>query len=468
MPSPVTAIAAKWTAVPAPDGTVRVLENATVLVQDTRITDVVPAATEVNADRRIEVNEGIVFPGFVNLHNHSINGPIFRGIVDDVAQQASGDSLVYSLLLPLGDHASEVLTDDEIRAIYQLAIVEILRSGTTSVLEMPRAVHKQFFTVAKELGLRAFGAPYIFSTPSRGVDASGKPIYVDGDGDKSLDDALRIADEFDEGPDGLIRVGFGPHATDTCSPELLRRIRQEAQDRDTIVSIHVAQSRTEIDAIRERHGCTPVEYLHRVGLLGPNVVAAHCVFADDGDLDILWDTGTTVANCPLTFARGGLTVSFDRFHRHGIRTGIGTDAYNFDYFSELRAAGFVSKLTSGESGVAGASTLLRAGTMMGADALMQPRLGRIERGCLADLVVVDLSGPHVQPVRDPVKNLVWNATPADVSTVMINGRIVVENGSVRGCDEPKVVRSAASAVAKLWESAERAGILAPRKNGVPA
>jgi 5-methylthioadenosine/S-adenosylhomocysteine deaminase len=461
----VTAVSARWTLVPGASGGFEVVENATVVVQGKRIVDVIRGEVSVGAARHVEVSHGILFPGFVNLHNHSINGPIFRGIVDDVGQEAEADNLVYGLLLPLGDLAGKVLSDEDIRAVYRLAVVEMVRSGTTTVLDMPRAVHRSFFAVAKEMGLRVFGAPYIFSTPTHGVDASGNPIYGEIDEDRSLRDALRIADEYDDGPGGLIRVGLGPHATDTCSPGLLRRIGQEARDRATIVSIHVAQSHIEVNAVKERYGRTPVELLRDTGILGPNVIAAHCVYAESSDLDLLRETGTTVANCPLTFARSGVTVSFDRFHRHGVRTGIGTDAYNFDYFSEMRAAGFISKLTSGDSDAGNASTLLRAATDVGASALMQHELGRIERGCTADLVIVDLSSAPLQPVRDPLKNLVWNATPADVSLVMIDGNIVVQDGRVVGCDESGVVRSATAAVERLWESAERAGVLAARGSG---
>ncbi|HEX4811440.1 MAG TPA: amidohydrolase family protein [Nonomuraea sp.] len=456
MTPPVTALRARWTVVPDAGG-VRAVEGATVLVQGGRILDVVRGPIDVEGPR---FSEGILFPGFVNLHNHSINGPIFRGIVDDAPEEA--DSLVYRVLLPLGDHAGQVLSEEEIRSVYRLALMEVLRSGTTTLLDMPRAVHRSFFDVARELGLRAFGAPYVFSWPTRGVDASGAPAYGEIDEDRSLKAALEIFEEYDEGPGGRIRVGFGPHATDTCSPELLRRIGREARERGSFVSIHVAQSRIEVDTVKRRHGVTPVELLRDTGVVGPGVVAAHCVYAGPGDLDLLRETGTTVAHCPLTFARSGVTVSFDRFHRHGVRTGIGTDAYNFDYFAEMRAAGFIAKLTSGRSHAVDAGTLLRAATEVGAAALPHPGLGRVEAGCAADLVVVDLGRAQLQPVRDPLRNLVWNAAPADVALVMVDGKVVVRDGVVSGCDEAGTVRSAAAAVHKLWESAEREGVLAAR------
>jgi cytosine/adenosine deaminase-related metal-dependent hydrolase len=443
MPDQLTAVVARWTLLPLPSGGLEAAEDVTVLVRGQRIEDVVRGPVAVEADRRIELHRGIVLPGFVNLHNHALNGPVFRGIVDDAGGAA--DTIVYDLLLPLGDLASEVLSGDELRAVYRLAVLELLRSGTTSVLDMPRAQHHGFLDAATELGLRAFAAPYVFSTP---------------DEDASLAAAVAVADRYDGGSDGRIRVGFGPHATDTCSPRLLRRIADLAAERDTFVSIHVAQSRHEVETVRARHGCTPVEYLRDTGLLGPRTVVAHGVYADDGDLDLLRETGTTLAHCPLTFARSGVTVAFERFHRAGVRTGIGTDAYSFDHFAELRAAGLIAKLASGDGGTADAATLLAAATSTGGDAL-GGRFGRIEPGLRADLVGVDLSAPHLQPVRDPLRNLVWNATPADVAVVMVDGRVVVDGDGVAGCDERRVVDEAAAAVERLWHAAEAAGVLPP-------
>ncbi|TDC49993.1 ethylammeline chlorohydrolase [Jiangella ureilytica] len=464
MPDQLTAIAARWTVLPRPAGGVEAVENVTVLVRGRRIEGVVRGPVAVDADRRIVLPRGIVLPGFVNLHNHALNGPVFRGIVDDVGAGTPGgvaaDAIVYGLLLPLGDLASEVLSGDELRAVYRLAVLELLRSGTTSVLDMPRAQHHGFLDAATELGLRAFAAPYVFSAPSRGLDDGGRPRYVGIDEDASLAAAIAVADRYDEGRDGRIRVGFGPHATDTCSPRLLRRIADLASERDTFVTIHVAQSRHEVETVRARHGRTPVEYLRDTGLLGPRTVVAHGVHTEDGDLGLLRESGTTLAHCPLTFARSGVTVAFERFHGAGVRTGIGTDAYSFDHFGELRAAGLIAKLTSGDGGTADAATLLAAATSTGGEAL-GGRFGRIEPGLLADLIAVDLSAPHLQPVRDPLRNLVWNATPADVAVVMVDGRVVVDGGGVAGCDERRVVDEAAAAVERLWHAAEAAGVLPP-------
>lgn len=459
----LTAITARWTMLPSASGPPEAVPGVTVLVRGEVIEDVVRTPVP-SADRHLDLPGGVLLPGFVNLHNHALNGPLFRGVVDDVGAGTPGpvdpDNIVHSLLLPVGDLAAQVLSDEELTAIFRLAVVELLRSGSTSVLDMPRVQHHWFLGAAAELGLRAFVAPYVFSTPSRGVDPQGRPVYVGLDEDASLAAVVEVADRYDGTGDGLLRVGFGPHATDTCSPRLLCRIAAMAVERETFVSIHVAQSRLEVAAVRERHGRSPVEYLHDVGLLGPRTILAHGVYVEDTDLGLIRDSGATVAHCPLTFARSGVSIAFERFHGAGVRTGIGTDAYSFDHFGELRAAGLISKLTSGDGGVADAATLLDAATRVGGDAL-DPRLGRIAPGCLADLVGVDLSAPHVQPVRDPLRNLIWNATPADVDLVMISGRLCLESGVVAGCDEARVVDAAAAAVERLWHAAETAGVLPP-------
>lgn len=466
----LTAITARWTLLPGATE-VEVADDAVVLVRGRTIEAVLRGQPPpAGAARRIDLPTAVLLPGFVNLHNHALNGPIFRGIVDDIPNRSDdspidGDNLVHSLLLPLGDLTSTVLSDEQLRSIFRLAIVELLRSGTTTVLDMPRAQHTGLLEAARELGIRLHAAPYIFSAPSRGVDALGRPRYEDIDENASLAAAIAVAERFDEGLEGRIRVGFGPHATDTCSPRLLRRIAAAARERGAVISIHVAQSRAEVDVVRQRYGCTPVEYLADAGVLGERTVVAHGVYVEDSDLELLRATGATVAHCPLTFARSGVRVSFDRFHRAGVRTGIGTDAYSFDHLAELRAAGFQAKLDAGDGGAATAPTLLAAATSVGG-AVLDPRLGRVESGFLADLVAFDLSAAHLQPVRDPIRNLVWNATPSDLAWSMIDGVVVAEGGGLSGVPEARIVSEAAEAVARLWSAAEERGVLTPRESSV--
>lgn len=450
------AIRTRWTVVPGANS-LEVVQGVTVVVEDNKIVDVTHDDV-TRVDEFIRVDDGILVPGFVNLHNHALNGPVFKGIVDDYDRSGTSGSLIYNLLMPLGDLAATSPSDDDLRAIFRLALLDMVKSGTTTMLDMWRPNHRMFLDVAKEMGVRAYGAPYLMSTPPAGVDASGRPTYTDADETQSLRLFRSLFDEYDEGPDGRIRIVLGPHGTDTCSPELLRSVRRIATELETPITIHAAQSRAETATIQARYGLTPIEYLESTGIVGPDVVASHCVFATDADLRILADSGTSIANCPLTFARGGLTAPFQRFIDQGVRTGIGTDGYGFDFLEELRSAGLVSKLHQEKSNAATAEQLLWAGTESGASALGRDDLGRIEVGAKADLVIVDLGRAGLQPVRNPIKNLVWYGTASDVSMVMVDGRVLLRDRHPVGIDERTVVAAGAEAVHRLWERAEGLGI----------
>ena len=240
------------------------------------------------------------------------------------------------------------------------------------------------------------------------------------------------------------------------------RNRKAADELGCPITIHLSQTRAEMELIQRRHGKTPEEYLEHVGLLGPDLLVAHCVESSDAGLDLLKRTNTTVVSCPLTYARQGQFAPFGRFRRRGLRTVLGTDGYRMDLVGEMRQAGFVSKLHAGDSAGATASELVHAVTVAGAEALGRSDLGRIAPGARADLVVIDMARPHLQPVSDPLRTLVWNASGADVSAVMVDGRLLVENGRYLLGDEGEIVRRGARAAGRLWDMAEAAGITARR------
>lgn len=451
-----TAIRGRWVVLPG-TSTVTLGENLTVVVEGDRIVDITHEQV-TNVDRSFNYEAGIVIPGFINLHNHALNGPTLRGVVDDADRTSTNGSLIYRLLLPLGDLAARILSETQLRAVYTHAMLEILKSGTTSVLDMWRPQHELFFDVASEMGLRAYGAPYIMSTKPGGVDAAGNPVYADGPASEVLEGFRSLHKRYNGSANDRLRVVLGPHGTDTCSPDTLRAVRAEANRTGSLITIHAAQSRAEVELSLERHGMTPIELLRATGVVGPDVIVAHGVFTTDKDLEILRTTGTSIASCPMTFGRGGITAAFERFHSAGIRTGIGTDGYSFDFLGELRAAGLVSKLSAELSHVASSSELITAGTQSGADALQRSDLGRISVGATADLVVISLAAPAIQPVLDPMRSVVWYANPSDVKLTMVDGQVLVEGGRAVNVDEAAVVHESVTAVHHLWRVAREQGI----------
>lgn len=411
-------------------------------------------------DDVVHYENGLVTPGFVNLHSHCLNGALFRGIPDDLSLDPWMPELIYKILMPLGEIASRELTAEDLRAVIALGLVDVLKGGSTTVMDMWHHGQEVFFDVAREIGNRVVGAPYIMSTSKLGLDDDGNPAYeFNGDGLGKLARSVQLFHEYDEGRSGRIQVALGPHATDTCVPDLLREVRRTADELGCIVTTHLAQTPEEVVFLRKRYDKGPVEYAQEAGILGNDVVLAHCVRATDDELRVLAKTGTSVANCVVSFAREGVNVPYARYADAGVRTGIGTDSHGMNFVSELRTAGFFSKLHFTRGDVASAYQLIHAGTVVGADALKRPDLGRLAPGAKADLLVFDLFKAHLQPVWDAVKNVIWKGTSADIALVMVHGKPVVRDGKLLTADEGAIIKAAGKAASKIWEIAADQGIL---------
>ena len=407
----------------------------------------------------IELDQALVMPGLINAHNHTVSSVMFRGLTEDWPSEAFGTDLIYGLLMPLGDLALEVLSAEQLQAVIELALLELLKGGTTTLVESFRPRQAGTFEAARAMGLRFYGAPYLFSTGKLDVGPDGRPAYAERAGERSdLDRAAEYLERYDGLDNGRIKVALAPHGADTCEPDLLREVRRMADEHQTFINIHLAQTQAEVELLRERYSMTPAEYLEHTGMLGPDVIVAHCINVPDEDLEILRRTDTTVANCPMTFARGGVYAPFARFAGNGIRTVVGTDGYYMDLVTELRMAGIISKLYTGRSEAADATTLLRAATVDGARALGRDDIGRIVPGARADLVAVSLAKAHFQPVSDPLKTFLWNARGGDADLLMVDGETLIVDGRFQRRDEAAIVSAGAEAVHALWRAARDAGI----------
>lgn len=454
------AIRAKWALVPDGPAT-QLVADRWVLVEGATIAAVTsdrPGGADIVIDRP----ESLVLPGFMNLHSHGISALLFRGIIEDRPTASWATDTVYGLIMPLQGLAMEVLDAEEMRAVTALGLLGLIKSGATTVMDIFRIDQAVTFDVAEELGLRLYGMPYLFSTEEIGLGEDGKPSYAARQTEESdLARCLRLIDDHDGRADGRIRVGFGPHGVDTCDPGLLGEIAGAARARGSKVTIHASQSESEGGTTQARYGRTPAEQLAHVGLLGRDLLAAHCVYASDSDLALLGRTGTTVVNCPASFARGAVAAVWQRSKDAGVRTALGLDGYSMDYLSEMRAAAIVSKLTTGLSEKTTARDLVSAATVDGAEALSRSDLGRIEPGARADLVVVDMGAAHLRPVSDPLKTLVWHATAGDVAAVVVDGTLVVAEGRHRLVDEAAIIEAGAAAIHKVWAVGEDRGIVRP-------
>ena len=455
-----TAVRARWALIDDGQGA-RIQTDRWIVIKGEAIAAIADARPD-GADVVIDRPDCLVVPGLMNLHNHGISALLFRGIAEDRPTASWASDTVYGLIMPLQGLAMEVLNSDELRAITALGFLGPLKSGATTVMDVFRLDQAVSFEVAAEMGFRLYGAPYIFSTEDLAIGADGLPVYAARAGrDSDLDRCLALHDTYDGGANGRLQVGFGPHGLDTCEPDLLAAIRDAASERGAKVTIHTSQSVPEGDTVRGRYGRSPAEQLDHVGLLGPDLLAAHCVYASADDLGLFARTGTTVVNCPSSFARGAVPAVWQRSKAMGIRTAIGLDGYAMDMVAEMRTAAIVSKLATGLSENAAARDLVGAMTIDSAAALGRPDLGRIAPGARADLVVFDMGGAHLAPVSDPLKTLVWHANAADVAAVIVDGAVIVEGGRHLLVDEAAIIEAGSAAVRKVWAEGLERGFIKP-------
>lgn len=455
-PNTRTAIRARWLLADI-DGSSTVLENRWVVVEGTQIAAIAGSKPD-SCDTVIDRADLLVLPGLVNMHNHCFSELLVRGRTEDMSRAFMDNGLVYGLLMPLGKLAMERLSTSELKAALRLGVLQLILGGATTVMESFRAGLSEIFGVAEEMGIRFWGVPYVFSTPDIDVGADGRPVFGGGDSATDLSTWRGLYQRWSGAAGGRIQVALGPHAPDTCGPDLMRSVRKLADETGCLITTHLSQTQSELEHTQRLYGRSPPEYLEWVGLLGPDLSVAHCIFTSDAELDLLKRTGTTVINCPRSFARAGITASFARFHDRGIPTVVGTDGYNMDLVGELGAAGTIAKLDAAESGVAAAHQLVNAVTVVAAEALGRRDLGRIAPGCRADLTAIDLSKPRFRPQSDPLRSLVWRASAGDLSMSMVDGRILVEGGRYLLADEQTIVEEGAAAIERIWSSPEGAAI----------
>ncbi len=435
------------------DGAQAVLRDHWVLLEGARIATVTPSRPQ--ADQVFDRPGQFVLPGLMNLHNHCFSEAVARSHTEDGNGRRDNLSIVYTVLLPLTKCGIDILSPAERRDIARLGILQLLKGGTTSVMEPFRNGIPEMFDAAAELGIRFWGAPYLFSTATAQAGADGVVRYAGDDGAADLRTWDALHRQWDGAADGRIRLAMSPHATDTCGPDLLRACAARARELGVPITTHLAQSPGEVATIAARHGGrTPAEYLDWLGLLAPDLLAAHCIASTDADLQLMAARGATVLNCPRVFARTGVPAAFGRFSGHGVRTVVGTDGYNMDLLGELNAAAMISKIAAGRPDVATAPELIEAVTATAAAVVGRADLGQIEPGATADLTVVDMTHPQLQPMADPRRGLVALANRADIAQVFVDGRLLVDQGRLATGDEHAICQAGAAAIGRIWDLPE--------------
>lgn len=421
------------------DGTEhRLLEDGLVLVEGNTI-DYVGRETPDGVDEYVDAQGGLVMPGFVNMHCHMGAAPNEKGFLEDKGSSKFYMSGLYEYL-----PVTYVPYEDELHG-YRFSVVDLLKGGTTTVFQIDRW-NEEILEIIAQSGIRVYMG---YGYRSGGwYTRDGKQLDYRWDeeaGMKGLEKAAELFRKHDGSYDGRVNVALCPMQVDTCTPELLRATREVADDLGARVQIHAAQAVTEFQEILRRYGMTPAEFLDSCGISGPDVIYGHymfpshhtwCVYKEGDDLGLISKTGTSVAHCPWVFGRRGIIMeSFDRYLSRGINMTIGTDTFPQDMIAEMKWAAVFSKVAEGNPERGTAAQVFNAATLGGAKALGRDNLGRICPGAKADIVIADCNNMLMRPLRDPIKALIYTGGSRAIKTVMVDGRVLVQDGEVIGVDE---------------------------------
>lgn len=390
------------------------------------------------ADAVVDGRGLMVMPGLVNIHSHPTSEPMNKGLLDEIGSPGLYNSSLYEFM-PIFRSDAEAIPD-----CVRVALSELLLSGVTTLCDLSMA-HPGWLDLLAEAGMRVCVAPMFRS--ARWFTKNGHVVEYEWDakaGEKAMAEAFSLIERAEQHPSGRLFGMACPAQIDTCTPELLRDSRAEARARGIAWQIHAAQSVVEFHEITRRHGLTPIQWLHEMGLLDRQSVIGHGIFLDDHpstpwhtdrDLDILAETETTVAHCPTVFARRGITLrDFGRYRRRGVNLGIGTDTYPHNMLDELRLVAYLARTQAGNPRTMSTTDVFDAATIGGAKALGRDDIGRLAPGARADIVLVDATHPRMQPRHDPVRSLIYAAGDRAVKDVYVDGEKVVGDGEVLTMD----------------------------------
>lgn len=369
-------------------------------------------------DRIIDLPNDVVMPGLINTHTHAAM-TMLRSYADDLPLMPWLQTKVW----PFEDK----LTDEDIYWGTLLALGEMIQSGTTTMLDMYASMN-QVAEAVLEAGTRG--------VLTRGLIGNGP------NGEKALAENIELIKKYHGSGNGRLQVMFGPHAPYTCSGEYLQRVKREADRLGVGIHIHVAETEDEIKTIHEQYGKTPVEWLDELGIFGGQVVAAHCVHLTENDRKILAERKVSVAHNPESNMKlNSGTAPIPELRILGVTVGLGTDGAssnnNLDMFGEMRSAAFQQKLVKGSTALP-AYEVLQMATVDGAKVLGLQDVGMLVPGYKADLITIDFDQPHFYPRFSVPAHLVYVAHAGDVRTVMVDGKILMEERRLKTIDIKKV------------------------------
>jgi 5-methylthioadenosine/S-adenosylhomocysteine deaminase len=468
-----TAINASWIVAHA-NGRHSLIRDGVVVYEGNRIVHV-GKHFDGRIDSTISAEGKLVAPGFIDTHVHSGHRASHRLITDTGRPMYFGQPFLEISVpkegkvvrgdpryLKHGDAGSQAAF--EMNATFTVA--ELLRNGVTTMVEFGSQLRVQDALLAEvtRLGTRAYLAPGYDCGRWVG-DESGRLKRVRNDelGLSGLKTALEWIEENDGAAGGRVRGILVPREVETSSLELLRRTREAADERELPMATHAAYSVLEFHDVVREYMMTPIEVLDDIGMLRPTLNIGHGNFIADNanlnyaaarDLELMGHAGATISHCPINIIRRARVLDhWKKYRDAGVNISIGSDTYPRDMIMNMRTACYMGKVMGHSYFAAPAGEVFEAATLGGARSVGRDDLGRLSPGALADIIIIDLTGRNTLrygPVRDPVRGVIECGVGDDVDTVIVDGKLCMENGIIPGVDFAKLRHAAQAAGEAVW------------------
>jgi len=414
-----------------------VVEDGAIAIEDGAIVSVDPSTTvqaDYTASENVDAAGHIVMPGLVNAHTHAATS-LFRGFADDRPLKEWLEQYIWPA-------EQEFVNPDTVRWGTLLAMAEMLRVGVTLFVDM--YFHEEMVAEAAiQSGMRVVLGELLF-------DIAGPNMLAF---DRALDCNRDLLERYRDV--SHVSVSVQPHSTYTVSPDNLVKAKALADEYGALFGLHASETAQEVADVRARTGFSPVRLLDNLALLGPSVLLFHGVHLDDEEIELLAETATGVVHCPeanLKLASG--IARLPDLLGGGVRVGLGTDGpasnNDFNMWGEIQTAAKIHRGAGQDMMATSAKQIVYMATRAGADLLgFGNEIGSLEPGKRADIILIDLDQPHLVPMYDVYSHLAYAVGRSDVTTTIIDGRLVMRNRRLLTLDEDEVVGNAREVSRKI-------------------
>lgn len=414
-----------------PEGEKDVIRETDIYIEGSKIAAIGTQPEGFRADKVIEGKNKLAIPGLVNCHTHS-----YMSFMRNVADDLSFMDWLFGTIDPI----EQQMTDEDTYWGACLAIIEMMKSGTTCFNDMQMNIH-QTTRAVKESGMRA--------VISRGLVGSGN--------DEAGQMRLRQAYEERDAAKDCDRLTFmlGPHAPYTCDDAYMRIVSEEAKKNQMRIHVHLSESESEIQQIKEKYGCSPIEMADRNGLFDVPAIAAHCVQITESDMEILKKKNVSVVTNPASNMKlGNGFAPVPAMLEKGINVCLGTDGAasnnSLNMFHELSLLTLIHKGVKKTPQCISAKEGFRIATINGAKALgLEKEIGSLEEGKKADIAILNLNTPSLTPRNNLLAGLSYSANGSEVETVLIDGKVTMENRKILTMDEELVYQKVNDIIVRM-------------------